>query len=90
MLPLTFGMSIATRNSAHTSSYLIPGSHFPETFMPLSYNNQDHTFMGDNIIPVLNQQTRLLLHLWRRISAQTFNNSLTVATHIPLRHSIMP
>ena len=44
----------------------IPGQYFPETFMPLSYSNQDHTFMGDYIIPVLNQQTWLLLHLWRR------------------------
>ena len=35
--------------------------------MPLSYSNQDHTFMGDYIIPVLKQQTRLLLCLWRRI-----------------------
>ena len=67
MSPLTFAMSIATRNSAQTSSYLIPGQHYLETFMLLSYNNQDYTFMGDYIIPVLNQQTQLLLHLLRRI-----------------------
>ena len=42
--------------------------------------------MGDYIIPVLKQQTRLLPRLPRRITAQTFNNDLTVATHIPLRH----
>ena len=33
-----------------------------------SRNNQNHKLMGDYIIPVLNQQTRLLLHLWRHIS----------------------
>ena len=87
MLPLTFAMSTATRNNfAQTSSYLIPGQPFLETFMPLSYSNQDHTFMGDYIIPVLKQQTRLLLCLYRRISAQTFSIALTVATHILLRH----
>ena len=49
--------------SAQTSSYLIPGQTFLETFIPLSYSNHDHTFMGDYIIPVLKQQTRLLLCL---------------------------
>ena len=72
-------------NSAQTSSYFIPGQHFLETFILLS-NNQDHTFMGDYIIPVLNQQTRPLLHLWRLYVTHTFNNTLTVATHISLRH----
>ena len=33
-----------------------------------SRNNQNHKLMSDYIIPVLNQQTRLLLHLWRHIS----------------------
>ena len=79
-------MSTATRNSAQTSSYFIPGQHFLETFMPLSYNNQDHTFMDDYMIPVLNQQTRPLLHLWRPYLTQIFNNALTVAMHISLRH----
>ena len=41
---------------------LIPGQPFLETFMSLSYGNQDHTFMGD-YITVLKQQTRLLLCL---------------------------
>ena len=50
----------------------IPGQHFLETYMLLSYNNnQDHTFMGDYIIPVLNQQTRPLLYLWRPDLTQT-------------------
>ena len=53
MSPLTFAMSTATRKYAQTSSYLIPGQHYLETFMPLSYNNRDHKFMGDYIIPVL-------------------------------------
>ena len=57
MLPLTFAMSTATCNSAQTSSYLIPGQPFLETFMPPSYSNQDHTFMGNYILPVLKQQT---------------------------------
>ena len=60
-------MSTVTRNSAQTTSYFIPGQPFLETFMPLSYSNQDHTFMGDNIIPVLKQQTWLLLHLQQSV-----------------------
>ena len=102
MLPLTFAMSIAMHNSAQTSSYLIPGQHYVEAFMPLSYSNQDFTFMGDYIIPVHKQQTRLLLYLSQHIirsdiqhcldysdaySAQTFSIGLTIATHIPLRYS---
>ena len=79
-------MSTATWNSAQTSGYFIPGQHFLETFMLLSYNNQNHTFMGDYIIPVLNQQTQPLLHLWRPYLTQTFNNALSVATHISLKH----
>ena len=86
MLPLTFAMSIATCNSAQTSSYLIPGQHFLETFMPLSYNNQDHTFMGDYLILVLYQKTRFCYTYGDAYSAQTFNNALTIAMHIPLRH----
>ena len=49
-------------------------------------NNQDHTFMGDYTIPVLNQQTRLLLHLRRPYLTHTFNNALTVTLHISLKH----
>ena len=67
-----FSMSTVTRNFAQTSSYFTPGQHILETFTFLSHNNQDHTFMGDYIIPVLKQQTQNLLHLWRCI--------------IPLRH----
>ena len=83
--PPTLAMSTATQNSAQTSNYFIPGQHFLETFTLLSHSNQDHTFMGDYIIPVLNQQTRPLLHLWRPYLTHTFNNALTVATHISLR-----
>ena len=61
--PPTLAMSTAMQNSAQTSSYFIPGQHFLETFTLLSPNDQDHTFMGDYIIPILNQQTRPLLHL---------------------------
>ena len=68
MPPLTFSMSTATRNSAQTSSYLIPGQPFLETFMPLSYSNQDHTLTGDYIILVLKQPTRLLLRLQQSVS----------------------
>ena len=53
MSPLTFEMSTATRNFAQTSTNLITGQPFLKTFMPLSYSNQDHTFTGDYIIPVL-------------------------------------
>ena len=42
--------------------------------------------MGDYIIPVLNQQTRFCYTYGDAYSAQPFNNALTVATHIPLRH----
>ena len=52
---------------AQTFSYFIPGHHSLETFMPHPYSNQDHTFMGDYIIPVLKRQTRLLLRLQRRV-----------------------
>ena len=82
--PPTFAMSTVTHNSAQTSSYFIPGQHFLVTFMLLSYNKQDHTFLGDYVIPVLNQQTRPLQHLWRPYLTQTFNNAL--GTHISLRH----
>ena len=46
--------STVTCNSAQTSNYFIPGQHFQETFTLLSHNNQDHTFLSDYIIPVLN------------------------------------
>ena len=81
-----FDMSTGTCNSAQPSTYLIPGQPYLETFMPLFCSNQDHTSMGDYIIPDLKQQTRLLLHLWRPYPSQTFNNALTLAMHIPLRH----
>ena len=71
-------MSTAMQNSAQTSSDFIPGQHFLETFTLLSPNNQDHIFMDDDNVPVLNQQTRLLLHLWRPYLTHTFNNALTV------------
>ena len=74
--PPKLAMSTAMQNSAQTSSYFIPGQHFLETFTLLSPNDQDHTFMDDNV-PVLNQQTRLLLHLWRPYLTHTFNNALT-------------
>ena len=61
--PLTFAMSTVMRNSTQTSSYLISGQPFLETLIPLSYNNQDHKFMGYYILPVLKQQTQLLLCL---------------------------
>ena len=61
--PPAFAMSTATQNSAPTASHFIPGEHYLETFTLLSPNDQDHAFMGDYIIPVLNQQTRILLHL---------------------------
>ena len=75
------------KNFAQTSSYFILRQHFQETFTLLTQNNQDHTFMGDYIIPVLNLQIRPLLHLWRPYHTQTFNNSLTLTMHISLQHS---
>ena len=55
--------------------------------MPLSYNNQDHLFMGDYIIPVFKQQTQpFATPMATHNSAQTFNNALIVATHISHRH----
>ena len=68
MSPLTFAMSTATRNSAQASSYFFPGQPFLETFMPLSYSNQNHTIMGDYIIPDLKQQTQLLLRVRRGVT----------------------
>ena len=75
--PSTLAVSTATENFAQTSSHFISGQHFLETFTLLFPNNQDHTSIGDYIIPVLNQQTRLLLHLWRPYLTHTFNNALT-------------
>ena len=69
--PPTLAMSTATPNFAQTFSYFIPGQHFLETFRLLPPNNQDHTSMGDYIIPVLNQRTRPLL---------------TVTLHVSLKH----
>ena len=86
--PPNFAMSTATRNFAQTPSHFIPGQHFLETFTFLSNNNQDHSFVGDYIIPVLNQQTQPLLHLWRPYLTQTFNNALTVTMHISLWHLV--
>ena len=85
MSPPKLAISTAMQNFAQASSYFIPGQHFLETFTLLSPNDQDHTFMGDDNVPVLNQQTRLLLHLWRPYITYTFNNALTVTLHISLR-----
>ena len=68
MSPLAFAMSTATHNLIQTSTYFISGQPFLETFMPLSNSNQYYTFMSDYIIPVLKQQTRLLLCLQRSVS----------------------
>ena len=51
MLPLSFTMFTAICNSTQKFSYFIPEQPFLETFIPLSDSNQDHTFMGDYIIP---------------------------------------
>ena len=59
--PSTLAMSTATQNTAPTASHFIPGQHFLETFTLLSPNDQDYTFMDDDNVPVLNQQTRPLL-----------------------------
>ena len=72
---------ISPRHSATSSQSNI----FWRTLTLLSLNNQDHTSMGDYIIPVLNQQTRLLQDLWRLYLIHTFNNALTVTLHISLR-----
>ena len=64
---------------------LHPWATFSGHMLP-SPNNQDHTSMDDYTIPVLNQQTRLLLHLWRPYLTHTFNNTLTITLHISLRH----
>ena len=75
--PPKLAMSTAMQNFAQTSSYFIPGQHFPETFTLLSPNDQAHTFMDDDNVPLPNQQTWLLLHLWRPYLTHTFNNALT-------------
>ena len=84
--PPSLALSTAPQNSAQTPSYFIPVQPFLETFTLLSPNNQDHTSMGDYIIPFLNQQTRHLLHLWRPYLSHTFNNALTLMMHISLGH----
>ena len=84
--PSTLAMSTVTQNCAQISSHFIPGQHFLGTFTLLSPNDLDHIFMDDDNVPVLNQQTRLLLHLWRPYLTHTFNNALTVTLHISLKH----
>ena len=59
--PSTLAMLTATQNFAQTSSHFILGQHLLEKFSLLSPNDQDHTLMGDYIIPVPNQQIRTLL-----------------------------
>ena len=86
MSPLTFDLSTATRKYAQTSSYRIPGQHFQETVMALSYSNQEHTHMGDYIIPVLKQQTRLLLRLQRRIFCSDIQHCLDCSDAQTLWH----
>ena len=84
---LTFAMSTATRKSLRHPAISFLGNIFWETFMPLSYNNQDHTFMGDYIIPVPQPANmNFAASMGDAYLAQTFDNALTVATHIPLRH----
>ena len=75
--PSTLAMSTATQNTALTASHFISGQHFLEIFMLLSPNDQGHALMGDYIVPVLNQQTRPLLHLWQPYVTHSFNNALT-------------
>ena len=74
MSPLTFAMSTATGNLAQTSSYLIPGQHFLETFMLLSYNNQDHTFMVTTSFLSLTSKHDFCYTYGDAYSAQIFNN----------------
>ena len=61
--PPALAMMTVIQNSTLTASHFIPGQHFLEIFTLLSPNNQDHAFMGDLIIPILNQLTQPLLHL---------------------------
>ena len=75
--PSTLAMLTATQNTAPTDSHFIPGQHFLEVFTLLSPNDQDHASFQDYIIPVLNQKTRPLLHLWRQFATHTFSNALT-------------
>ena len=84
--PSTLAMSTVMQNSAQTSSHFILGQHFLEIFTLLSPKYQDHTFMDDDNVPVLNQQTQLLLFLWQQYLTHTFNNVLTVTLHIFLKH----
>ena len=79
MSPPKLAMSTATQNSAQTSGHFIPGQHFLETFTLLPPNNQDHTLMDDDNVPILNQQT------YSNIFHSHIQQCLNVATHISLR-----
>ena len=83
--PSTLAMPTATQNIAPTSSHFIPGQHFLETFTLLSPNDQGHAFMGDYIIPVLNQQTLPLLHLWQPYATH-IQQYLNLTIQISLKH----
>ena len=75
--PPALAMLTVAQNTAPIASHFISDQIFLETFTLLSLNDQDHAFMGNYIIPVLNQQTRPLLHQKRPYVTHTFNNALT-------------
>ena len=61
-------MSTATRKNTQTLSYFIPGQPLLETFMPLSYSNQDHVFIVDYIISVFNRHHDFAMTVAMQIS----------------------
>ena len=75
--PPKLAMSTAMQNSAPTPSYFISGQHFLETFTLLPKITRTINSWWLQIISVLNQQTRLLLHYGEHISFNTFNNAFT-------------
>ena len=88
--PQKLAMSTAMQNSAQTSSYFIPWQHFLETITLLFPNDQDHTFMDDDNVPVLNQQTGLLLHLTMHISLRHLAAKIPSLLHNYFLPSFLP
>ena len=65
--PPKLAMSTALQKFRSDIQLLHPWATFSGDML-IFPNNQDHTFMDDDNVPALNQQTRLLLHLWWHIS----------------------
>ena len=86
MPPLTFAMSTATRNHAQTSSYHIPGQPLWRlSCLSPTVTRTTHLWTTTSFLSFTSKHDFCYIY-GDAYFAQTFNNALTVATHISLRH----